>query len=372
MPAVAAALVTTAGTLYANSQANNAAEDAAQAQLQGQQQALDLQRQQYQQTRQDLAPYMGAGTASLQNLDAFLAQTIPGYRSMYGQQAGPDWNAYLQANPDAAAWVQAKALEPDGQGKSLAELAQWHHQLDGSRREVPQTQAAPAQAAPTMTRPETGPAPSPWDFGVAMGPPDSASYLTNYQESPAYKARTKTVTRDVNSGYAAKGLLRSGGAIKALSGKINDLADEDYDNWVKQRLSALQVDLSGYNARQRNYEVALGQYNANRNVLNSNFETDRSFGTGNLFDLVRLGQNSAVGAGNFGQSFANQGSNLFQDMGQTRANQYAQTGYNNALAANNITGAFGNIFNNWPRSSNPLGTASSGWNIPNTYDFGPG
>lgn len=360
MPIVAAlpAILTTAGTLYASSQANGAARDAAQAQQVSQQQALDLQKQQYQQTQQNLQPYMQAGTSGLQNLDSLLAQYIPGYRPMYAQQSGPDWNAYLQANPDAAAWVQVKAQQPDGQGKSVEQLAQWHYQLDGSRREVPQF-AAPQATAPANdigTRPTAGVEPTAMDFGVGMGPPSALSYLQGYKESEGYRVKQKGVTRDVNSGYAAKGLLRSGGAINALAQKTEDLLAEDENQWKQQQLAAFNADLAGYAARQKNYQTALGQYNQNRNVLNDIYNTDRSYNTGNLFNLINIGQNSAAGVGAAGQTYANNSGNILQNMGQTQANYANTVAGNNISTAGQLTGTFGNLLSNW-------GNRGANWNV---------
>lgn len=351
MPAVvAAAAISAAGTVYASSQASAASDRTTDAQTQAQQNALDAQTRQFQQTQQNLAPYMAAGPSGLQNLDQFLSQMIPGYKPMYSSQ--PDWDAYLRDNPDAAEWVQAKAQQPDGIGRTPQQLAQQHYQLDGSRRTLNMTpgstQPVASGEAPPMVRPDAGTAPSPWDHGVAMGPPTALEYLQGYKESDAYRAKTKLVTRDVNSGYAAKGMNRWGTTIEALATKINELADMDRGSWVKERLSALGYDQAGYAAKQRNYQTALQQYNVNRNVLNDTYSEDRNFDYGAIFDLIRLGQNSSVGVGNFGQAYANQVSNAYGNIGNAQAQNALSQGANNISTAGSLTGIANNVLNNWP------------------------
>ncbi|HKA39855.1 MAG TPA: hypothetical protein VKD25_08800 [Burkholderiales bacterium] len=68
---------TTAASLYGASKQSGAAREASEAQAQSAREALALQRDIYQQTRSDLAPYTGAGTQGLTALTSFLGLPAP-------------------------------------------------------------------------------------------------------------------------------------------------------------------------------------------------------------------------------------------------------------------------------------------------------
>lgn len=197
--AIAGAAVVGAGaSVYAGSKA-------AKAQKQGAQTAADTERYMYDTTRADYAPYREVGQGALYKL-----------AGMYGvdvdDTSNVNWDAYVQGNPDAMANWQSLTNKQRQEFGSLQQFGKYHYEADGSRRDLSPYGATSSSAT-----------------GGAYG---------GFQESPGYAFRRDEAMKAIERSAASRGLLGSGGTVKAIGRYADNLASSEYENYAN-RLAAL-------------------------------------------------------------------------------------------------------------------------------------
>lgn len=130
--------------------------------------------------------------------------------------------------------------------------------------------------------------------------------MSVFTASPGYQFRRQEGQRDIGNSFAARGGAFSGNALRGLTDFNQNLASNDYYNFVNQ-----------------------------------------------LNNMAGLGQTAANNAGYYGQNYANQGGNALANIGNARAsgiaNQYNMIGQGLSGAAN----AFGNWWDNRPPPIRP-------------------
>ncbi|MCC7462093.1 MAG: hypothetical protein IT480_06470 [Gammaproteobacteria bacterium] len=130
--AVAGAAISVTGSMIAGNQAKKAAQGAANAQYYADQAAIAEQRRQYDQTREDNAPWRLAGEAALNRLQDPRAsfQASPGYQFAFdqGQQAVERARA---ATGNLASGNTLTELTRYGQGMASQEYGNWWNQQAG-------------------------------------------------------------------------------------------------------------------------------------------------------------------------------------------------------------------------------------------------
>jgi hypothetical protein len=236
---------------------------AAKAQSKAAGKAADVSQAQYEQTRQDQLPFLEAGYGATNRLNQLLGITDKSFANF---NAG----AYLNSNPDAKAYVEAKSRLP---GANAEQLAYEHFVADGSRR--------------------TG------DFFRNTSSPDYGKYardfsMKDFQTDPGYAFRVSEGMKALDRQAAARGGLISGGALKAAQRYGQDLGSQEYQN-------------------------AFNHYQVNRaNQLNP------------LQAMAGQGQTSATQLGNAGQTYAGQAGAAYGAAGQAQASGYM--GMANALS----------------------------------------
>lgn len=118
----------------------SAAKKAASTQAQAADKSAQIQLDMFNQMRGDLSPYRNFGSTALPGLarllgidggGGFTTSGLSGQGGAGSAAAGPDWNAYLQANPDVMAWAQGGGGDPTNPNASLAERAAYHYQNSG-------------------------------------------------------------------------------------------------------------------------------------------------------------------------------------------------------------------------------------------------
>lgn len=360
----ASALSAGAGMLSA-SKASKAATNAAD-------QNTAVQREMYQQTRSDLAPYAQGGAPAVNALQQRLglspagaakpaggfAGTSPAIPPGGGQPpaapsgpagGGMDWQGYLASNPDVAnsEWLNglpaSQIGDQTGDGQVTAEdRAAYHWQnygQDGNPHVAP-TAMPGAAAAPTeraanpypMISAERPAATPPPTYGDA---PSFGFSADDFTQSPGYAWARDEALRGANAGYGARGILKSGAAVKGVMDRAQGLASQEYNTWFQQQLARQQADRGQYNT-DRGYGTGL--WDTQQNRQDNIFNTDRGYQTGrydqetsNLFGLAGLGQSAAAGQANAGNAFAQ-----------------AQTANNNTAASNagNAALTAANMFSN--------------------------
>jgi hypothetical protein len=284
------------------------------------------------------------------------------------QPAGPDYAAYFAANPDLGKDASLMGFNPgDLTGDGVvndADRGAWHYQNygQGEGRQLPTAggQApAPGGAEPQYfqetyaQRPDALQVPT-YQRPTDLAAPGNFSYTPqDIENDKGYQFALSQGLSAVNAGSAARGLLRSGDAAKALQDRGSGVAhqwDSDYFN------RALQT----YNVNNDNYRYAQGRqdqnfvddrsygtnlWNTQQNRQDNVFSDDRGFAanrndqaTSNLFGLVGVGQNAAAGTAAAGNVFAQNTINS--------NNQRAATTANAAIAgAQNTSNLFGSAAN---------------------------
>ena len=180
-----------AGTAASGIASGNAANKASQVAQQTAQQNNALARDIYGQNYNLLSPYVGSGQAAGGQINAMLGL---GGGSAGGSSSMPDWNLYLQNNPDVLQGYYTTADK--NQFASPTQYAQWHYGNYGQRE---------GRAFPTTAATSPGaPAGNPWDG------------FKNYLAGSNYAFDLGQGLNAVNSGYAGSGSLKSGAAMKGI------------------------------------------------------------------------------------------------------------------------------------------------------------
>ena len=107
-------------SIFGGNSQKKAANKAADAQVRAAQLAVGEQRRQFDTTQQNFAPYLGAGTSALGQINDLLGIATP----------QTSWGAYVNENPDVLAeWTNNVA--PSGQFNDIADFGKWHYDTYG-------------------------------------------------------------------------------------------------------------------------------------------------------------------------------------------------------------------------------------------------
>ena len=345
---IAAAALGIGGALFGASTSSNAAVEAAKIQAQSAQQATQLQRDIFNQTSGNLAPYLGAGTNALGALQTGLGQgpgTAPGTF---------DPNSPLLQSATSAV----------GPPPTFPNL--------------------PSLNLPTLNLP---------DFNLPDFNP------SGFQQSPGYQWQLgQGIQAAENLGSKSQGTV-GGNTLKALQTYGSGLANQDYYNWLQSVYtpgynSQVQNRTAQYNAQVQNrtaqYNAQVqnntAQYNAGvqnatlpynaanntwMNLINA-YNQSQSNQFNRLAGLAGSGQNAAAQQGGFGQAFGAQaGSNT---IGAGNALAAGQVGAANAITGG-LNSATTNLLSPNTGSNSALGNALAALfggntgNIANNYPF---
>lgn len=301
-------------SVYGASKASKAGKYAADQTAAETREQTQLQREIFEQTRQDNATRLAVGDSSLMALAGGLGLPV----SMTGRPAmasdpktafastaaqpsmtgGADWSAYLAQNPDVAAWAQSGHGDPSIpiEQQSLEQRAAYHYQNSGQGegRALPtvtmtgQEPTAPADpnappagyADPTAPdgysvgpRPDLGAGPAAYVAPARATFRDAPSLdlsLSSFRASPDYEFRVQQGNRMLDAQVSNTGGRFSGTRLKAAQTYGQNLADSEYTDWR--------------NAQMQRYAMDLQQYNQDRGRADNIYESDRGFGYGQSRD----------------------------------------------------------------------------------------
>jgi hypothetical protein len=170
----------------------------------------------------------------------------PGQPSVGG---GTDWAAYVNANPDALAnWnaIQGTTHDDTFNG-SLAAFGQHHYVSDGSRRDL------------TAFQPQRSPG------AVTPPAPNALSAWDQFRNSTNYQFREQQGLEGMNQGYAARGILQSGAAQKALGEWNSNFAANELGNYQNLLAGQQNMGLTASSALAGVGQSMVGQVTANNN-----------------------------------------------------------------------------------------------------------
>jgi len=333
---------------------SSAASKAAKSSQQATDQATALAREQYQQTRADNEPFRQAGSAAINPLMAQLGISAGGTTGSSPAPAAPtqDWAAYIAANPDVAAAVNAPNSGYAGDTPEARAADQYARYGQGEGRVVP-TVAAPVAAQPTTATTSTNPfLVDPTTGGVnTLRPtadpretytrPDTPAFsygLDEYKASPGYQYRQDEARKSILSSAGATGALQSGAALKELYDRGDQIAYQDFGN---------------------ERAFAYDQYGADRARTDQNFAADRAYGT-DIYNTDRTYGDSLynLDRGYATDTYNNRTNNLFN-----LTSLGASTNNANASAGNTATGLQTNaLFSNAATQGNAALTQANSFN----------
>ena len=332
------AIASIAGPLISGFMGSRSAKKAAKSQERANQQSLALQKEIYDQTRSDVAPYSNLGQSASDRLGFLLG--ISGGANPAITQAQNSLNS-AQSEYDAALSSQTTGsrgpttwIPPNYQHDSDAEgywappADRWNPQgggatdtstIDGARTRLNAARNALAQAQG-----------QPWDTPQGYGSLMDKFNFT--QDDPSYQWRLSEGQKAVQNSGAARGMQLSGSQLKDLTRWGQGAASQEYQ-------SAWNRD-AGYKNRQYNYLTGTANRGLSATGVNANAGANYARGGGQAYSGIGNAQSAGqVASGNALQSGVNQSYNAYQDI-------QAQNRLNSILRAN----------------TQPGYTAPSGWN----------
>jgi len=221
---LAGSVLAAGGAVASGALSSKAAKKASAAQVESAQYAADLGQKQYEQTREDLTPWRTTGAAALSQL-ATLYGLDTSSQSINLTQ-GED-GTYGAMDPNDPAMLADKGYFK-GSGVRGEERFNLKQEARGIRSE--------RERAASETSQEQG------------------SPLDSFYKSPGYQFRQDEGRKAIEKSAASKGLLRSGGTLKALERHSQGVASEEYNNYTAR---LMQLATGGASAT-----VQTGQFGA--------------------------------------------------------------------------------------------------------------
>lgn len=211
------------GSALGGMSSNKAAGKAADAQTQASAQQTAMQREMYNNNVNLLSPYIQAGVPATQNINALLGigmgsplAASGGGGGMVGG-GGPNWNQYLQENPDVA-----RDAYRDKLGRTPEQYAEYHWNVFGNQ----EGRKSPYTVMTTGATGATGATQS------AVGQPTAQQAFDTFRNSTGYQFRLNQGLDAVNGGYAGAGTIKSGAAMKAINDYGQGMASQEFANYL--------------------------------------------------------------------------------------------------------------------------------------------
>lgn len=250
---------------------------ATQAQQDSTNQQVALQRDIYGQNRNALAPFMARGNAAGDTINALLGLggSPQGALSQFAPTQQPNALAgFGGPNAQPMAYGGSNGMMDEGALRSYYDSAFPGAVADyGNMRNdninwnalmgaYGPPQAQPVQPQPMAMPGQTGAAPP------GQTPQQAAmSAYDIFKNSSGYQNRYNEALRGVNSNYAGRGVLQSGAAMKAIAREADNLASNEFGNYLGYLGNQQGVGFSGASALAgvgQSYANNMGQVNQNQ------------------------------------------------------------------------------------------------------------
>lgn len=354
---LASAGISAANSVIGGAIQGNAAEKAKDASIHAQQQARIDQQRAANEVRGLQAPGVQAYNNGLNALTGRLGLPTAGVQAAItnsGQEAGADYLAYVQNNPDLLA--EGNRVVGKGEFATLEDYGRWHRQTFGAQgRELPtrglppadQTQQPAAGAPPAQQNALTG---NPGTFGNTQDPtwtPPAAYEAPTYDAPSAFQFDLETFKNDpglqwalsqgtgqVQAGAGAGGYLQSGAAMKAIADRGQKTGytyfagerDSAYNRYANDRSfgrSTFENDRGfGYGQYLDNYRLGRANYESDRNYLTGRYDQ----GTNDLFRYLGVGQDALASTSNAISGAGTASANAAMGIGNAQAGNALQQG----------------------------------------------
>jgi hypothetical protein len=271
------------GTIASGAISASAAGDASDAQVSAADRSSQLQALQFQQSRQDMAPWRAAGGAALQKLADLYGLgniTSPGLTNASGQMLdmadfnkkyGGIWNEFQGG---ATPWAQK--LKASGVTDPEAVVNDWFSKYGAHWRPGESPSFTYAQADPNDAKNR-----------------QSAAFA-DFQTSPDYNFRLTEGLKALDKSAAARGDLFSGNQLKSITDYGQGLASTEYGNYVARLQS-----MSGEGQTATTNTAQLGALSAGQqgqSIQNAGLARASGYvGQANAFNSSAQGLTSALG-----------------------------------------------------------------------------
>jgi hypothetical protein len=332
---IAAAGIGAVGASSAAGAQASAANNAAQLQYNLGQQGLAQNQQQWQQTQQNMQPWLQAGQGGLANL-SYLMGTQPQGSFNYGPGGAAPGGGMAGPVGGSTAATLAGLTGPLGVGWNAAQ-AGGDSMLGGGRGVQPMSALSGGGMTGDYAARGSTNSPNPVNFynppgqvntglggyGSLMQPwtqQFQAPTDVTEQNDPGYQFRLQQGQQALERSAAARGGLLSGGTGKALQQYGQDYASNEYGNV---------------------YNRALGQYQQNYNI----FQQNQANQFNRLAALSGVGQTAAGQLSSAGQSYANTNANLLGNIGQQVGSNINNAGAARASGYVGMANALGGLGN---------------------------
>ena len=281
---IGSALIGSNSASNAASAQQKAAQQAAQLQLQGSNNALNYQNGIYNQTQQNLAPWLQAGGGALNNL-SYLLGISP--NTSLGGTVAPAQGINPNASPTSNAMRMTGALPgvsapslnspsaPNPTGGPIASpLRNVDAPVSAPMLNAGSPTAHPVAAGSTVAGTSPGAAPSTGGFGSltqGYGQTFQAPTAEQFMQSdPGLQAGLKLGTDAIQRSAAARGNVLTGGTAKALDQFGQDYGSTKYDDAYNRALQTFGTNYGVWNNDQNNiYSRLLGLSGAGQSAANS-------------------------------------------------------------------------------------------------------
>lgn len=252
------------GSAAINKSASNKAADAA---TQAADQSAQVQREQLQAAQQALSPYQQAGIPATNAINALLGLSPTATYSQPTQQPNA-LAAYGQPQTAATegAWWQRGDLNGEDYGQNLPWTYGQGMDPNGSG------QMSATNSVSTQISPQTA--------------------FDNYRNSTGYQFRLNQGMNAVNSGWAGRGLLQSGAALKSLNDYGQGMASAEFGNYLgalgnQQALG--QSSASALAGVGQNYANSLASINSSKADAIGNAALLNARNTSGMFNSLASG-----------------------------------------------------------------------------------
>lgn len=285
MVGITSAVIGGIGSVASAAIGSSAASKAAQASENAANQSAAVQREQLAAAKQALSPYQQAGIPATSAINALLGL---GGTTTPATPGTVDWGAYVNGNSDALQnWNSIKNTRDGARfGGDINAFGQFHYGADGSRRDLtPFTSGGTAASS-------------------IDGSAAAKAAFDQYRNSTGYDFRVNQGLNAVNSGYAGRGSIKSGAAMKAVNDYGQGMASQEFGNYLNALGNQQSLGMSAGSALAgvgQNYANSLGNiYTQNgANQANAALVKANALGSG-INGLANLG-GSILGGSSFGQ-----------------------------------------------------------------------
>ena len=311
----AAAAVVTVGvgaytaTKSAKTQAN-AINNAAAVQADSAARQLDVQKQMFDQEREDFAPYQQMGLKGVADLNA--------YNSM------GDQSMYTQMTPDEVKAVSRQKPIKDWKGQTIgfkpSEYSAGQTYYKDRSGKIIQASQYDKLAKDPGKMPDYDELRAGLNYDAEV-----TNKLADYKSSPAFQAQNTLGQQALQRSLNARGLNYGATGASAGAELEQKLIATDYDKYrqgLEGRYGTLVGDVTD------RYKALQGQYAIKRD--------QNSEGYNQLLDMVKVGQGAANSAGAAAGQNAQNASNTFASLGNAQANAAMAQGRNSAQMYSNL------------------------------------